>query len=66
MAVISGGALPPKLAGSSFDGMIHVADWYPTLCRLADVDPTDNPKSDAPADWFWPVDVSTHVDYSQI
>ena len=40
-AFISGGFIPESLRGSRRDGMIHIADWYATLCHLAGVDPTD-------------------------
>lgn len=55
-AVVSGGFLPPSVAGTSYDGIIHVSDFYPTMCYLAGVDSTDNPPSQEPAQWFWPVD----------
>lgn len=36
-AFISGGFVPPEKRGTSFHGVIHIADWYPTLCGLAGV-----------------------------
>ena len=43
MGFISGGFLPASLYGKTHDGVIHVADFYPTLCNLAGVaDCTDN------------------------
>jgi len=40
-AFISGGVVPLHLRGTVNDGIIHIADWYATLCGLAGVDPTD-------------------------
>jgi len=42
MAFLTGGFLPSELRGTTNDHFLHVADWYPTLCRLVGVDPTDN------------------------
>ena len=36
-AFISGGFVPPRIRGSSFDGVIHISDWYATLSSLAGV-----------------------------
>eukprot|EP00913_Durusdinium_trenchii_P014136 g13268.t1 len=40
-AFVSGGFVPANLRGSSNSGIIHIADWYATLCHLAGVDPQD-------------------------
>lgn len=57
MATISGGFLPPALVGSSFNGLIHVSDFYPTLCVLAGVSPEDTPPpGSSTTDWVPPVD----------
>jgi len=40
-AFISGGFVPSHLRGTTNNGIIHIADWYATLCGLAGVDPTD-------------------------
>merc|ERR1719450_316605 len=56
LTFMSGGFLPAKAAGTTFDGLVHISDWYPTLCALAGVDGTDNPASDKDEDWFYPVD----------
>jgi arylsulfatase I/J len=40
-AFASGGYLPRGVRGTKLEGMMHVADWYATLCGLAGVDPTD-------------------------
>lgn len=31
----------PRMVGTQLDGIIHIADWYATLCTLAGVDPED-------------------------
>jgi arylsulfatase A-like enzyme len=41
-AFVSGGYIPPSVRGTKLDGIVHVADWYSTLCSLAGVDPTDD------------------------
>mmetsp|Transcript_43039 Transcript_43039/g.101299 ORF Transcript_43039/g.101299 Transcript_43039/m.101299 type:complete len:414 (+) Transcript_43039:137-1378(+) len=38
---VSGGFLPPAVRGTELHGMVHIADWYATLCGLAGVDPKD-------------------------
>ncbi|CAE7223142.1 ARSB [Symbiodinium natans] len=40
-AFISGGFIPARHRGSSFHGVIHLADWYATLCSLAGVSHDD-------------------------
>mmetsp|Transcript_468 Transcript_468/g.933 ORF Transcript_468/g.933 Transcript_468/m.933 type:complete len:570 (-) Transcript_468:290-1999(-) len=34
-AFVAGGFVPPQRRGTAVDGYIHLADWYPTLTRLA-------------------------------
>lgn len=41
-AFVSGGYLPPSVAGSVLESPLHMADWYGTLCGLAGVDPFDH------------------------
>ncbi|CAE7901863.1 Arsb [Symbiodinium necroappetens] len=41
-AFISGGFIPARHRGSSFHGVIHIADWYATLCSLAGVSHVDD------------------------
>lgn len=41
-AFIAGGVLPSSLHGTVNKALVHVTDWYPTLCHLAGVDPTDD------------------------
>lgn len=40
-AFVSGGFLPAALRGTTYEGFMHLEDWYTTLCALAGVDPTD-------------------------
>jgi arylsulfatase I/J len=40
-AFVSGGYLPPAVRGTSFGGLISIADWYSTFCSLAGVDVFD-------------------------
>eukprot|EP01043_Picozoa_sp_COSAG02_P041037 COSAG02_NODE_3371_length_6857_cov_12.629328_2_plen_686_part_00 len=43
MGFLSGGFLPASLYGKTHEGVVHVADFYPTICNLAGVvDCTDN------------------------
>mmetsp|Transcript_56028 Transcript_56028/g.97788 ORF Transcript_56028/g.97788 Transcript_56028/m.97788 type:complete len:607 (+) Transcript_56028:71-1891(+) len=42
-AFIAGGLLPKELHGTVNKALVHITDWYPTLCHLAGVDPTDDP-----------------------
>ena len=51
-AFVNGGLLPPRLRGTTNTQLMHVADWYPTLCALAGVDSSDN--------WFDPTTNTTH------
>lgn len=41
-AFVSGGLVPTALRGTVNHALIYVTDWYPTLCKLAGVDPTDD------------------------
>merc|ERR550537_2159035 len=40
-AFVSGGFIPEPVRGTKLDGMIHISDWYGTLCGLAGVSPHD-------------------------
>lgn len=62
-AALAGGALPDHASETTFDGVVHVSDIYPTVCALAGVDASDDPPSDDPKDWFWPVDGLDVWDY---
>ena len=42
VAFLAGGVLPPSARGSTFGGVLSIADWYTTLCFLAGADPTDH------------------------
>ena len=41
-AFVSGGYLPEAVRGTKLNEIVHIADWYATLCGLAGVDPTDS------------------------
>ena len=41
-AFLNGGLLPARLRGTTNTQLMHIADWYPTLCELAGVDASDN------------------------
>ena len=41
VALVSGGFVPAHLCGGTFDGLMHVADWYATLSSIVGVDPSD-------------------------
>ena len=38
---LSGGFIPDKMVGKTLNGIVHIADWYGTLCSLAGVAPPD-------------------------
>ena len=42
LAFANGGLIPKEMQGKSIDGFIHIADWYPTFCKMAGVDPDDS------------------------
>ena len=46
-AFVSGGVVPLSNRGSSYDGMVSIADWYGVFCELARVDPTDTAAEEA-------------------
>lgn len=59
-AFASGGYLPPAVRGTVQPGLMHIADWYGTFCKMAGVDPTDSKAAAAglpPVDSLdlWPV-----------
>jgi len=41
-AFISGGFVPKARRGTTFSGVVSIADWYGTLCELAGVDMMDH------------------------
>ena len=50
LAFASGGVLPDSMRGRETEAFIHVADWYPTFCKMAGVDPSDSGKGKFPVD----------------
>ena len=50
LAFVSGGVLPDSMRGKTSEGFIHVADWYPTFCKMAGVDPSDSGTGKFPVD----------------
>jgi len=42
VAFVSGGYLPESRRGQKEEGLMHLADWYPTFCTFAGVDPADS------------------------
>ena len=46
-AFASGGYLPDKVRGTKVEGIIHIADWYGTLCELGGVEPYDKDAKDS-------------------
>ncbi|XP_065196700.1 arylsulfatase B-like [Sycon ciliatum] len=56
-AFANGGLLPAKMSGTKVEGYIHIADWYPTFCKLAGVDPDDSGPGRFPVDGHdvWPL-----------
>jgi len=50
---VSGGFVPSQKRGTSFHGIMSIADWYGTFCELAGVDPTDHAAAEA-NEWLKP------------
>ena len=50
LAFANGGALPDSMRGKTSEGFIHIADWYPTFCKMAGVDPSDSGPGKLPVD----------------
>ena len=50
LAFANGGMLLDSMRGKTSDGFIHIADWYPTFCKLAGVDPSDSGPGKLPVD----------------
>ena len=57
LAFANGGLIPKEMQGKSVDGFIHIADWYPTFCKLAGVDADDSRPGKFPVDSLdvWPL-----------
>ena len=57
LAFANGGLLPDKIRGTNSEGVIHIADWNTTFCKLAGVDPSDSGPGKFPVDGLdvWPI-----------
>lgn len=57
LAFANGGLIPKEMQGKSVEGFIHIADWYPTFCKMAGVDPDDSGPGKFPVDGLdvWPL-----------
>ena len=57
IAFANGGLLPKEVRGTSTEGFIHIADWYPTFCKMAGVDSDDSGPGKFPVDGLdvWPI-----------
>ncbi|XP_065187429.1 arylsulfatase I-like [Sycon ciliatum] len=56
-AFVNGGLVPQRMRTTALDAYIHIADWYPTFCKLAGVDPADSGPGKFPVDGVdvWPL-----------
>jgi len=71
-AWVTGGALPEHRRGRSMDALMHISDWFPSLCSLAGVDyeaegiqPLDGVDQidnivSGETDIYWPRDTLVH------
>ena len=50
LAFANGGVIPDSMRSKTSEGFIHIADWYPTFCKMAGVDPSDSGKGKFPVD----------------
>ena len=57
LAFANGGLIPEKMRGTKTEGIIHIADWYATFCKLTGVDPSDSGPGKFPVDGLdvWPI-----------
>lgn len=58
--------LPQDIRGRKYSGLMHISDWYPTLCGLAGVDANDTGPGRVPVDGrdVWPYLLSRGNDSS--
>jgi arylsulfatase A-like enzyme len=42
LAFLAGGSLPHSMRGTRSSALVHVSDWYPTLCLLAGASPIND------------------------
>ena len=57
LAFVNGGLLPEEMRGTDNNAFIHVADWYPTFCKMAGVSSDDSGAGRYPVDGkdVWPL-----------
>ena len=57
LAFANGGVLPDSVRGKTSEAFMHIADWYPTFCKMAGVDPSDSGPGKFPVDGLdvWPI-----------
>ena len=46
-AFVSGGFVPPAARGSTYGGLVHLADWFGVFCELAGANATDTAAEEA-------------------
>merc|ERR1719356_586291 len=49
LAFVTGGYLPDHRRGERMNALMHISDWYPTLCTLVGIEPA-GPGRDQPLD----------------
>ena len=66
VAFLAGGYLPAAVRGTVHTGLIAVADWYGTLCKLVGVDATDHVPGLPPVDSIdvWPSLLQPNANFS--
>ena len=57
LAFANGGILPDSMRGKTSEGFVHIADRYPTFCKMAGDDLSDSSPGKLPLDGLnvWPI-----------